>query len=113
MSSFLKRKAKEAADLLKKQTEAKPTEEAAEAPITTTELYDLAPVKEEKVFPQTALDIFTGDGGRTYYGAQIKYDPDTGEAKVVETFTISRQVALAFTQQKTGLYTLKKIRKQT
>lgn len=59
-------------------------------------------------FTQSGLDVFTRDGGRTYEVAEIFYNPETNEAKVVETFTISRLVALSYKPQKDALRILKK-----
>lgn len=62
----------------------------------------------EPVYQQTALDIYTPDGGKTYEVAEISYNPTTKEAKVTATFSISRLVALTAANQKTALNTLKR-----
>lgn len=62
----------------------------------------------EVTFTQTGFDIYTPDGGRTYKVAEISYNPETGDAKVNEIFTISRLVALSYANQKTALSTLKR-----
>ena len=59
-------------------------------------------------YTQSAFDIYTPDGGRTYKVAEISYNPDTGEAKVSEIFNITRLVALSYANQKTALSTLKR-----
>lgn len=63
--------------------------------------------KAEPVFTQSGMDIFTPNGGKTYHVAELAYNPETGEAKVVGVFDISRLVALSYANQKTALNTLK------
>lgn len=65
-------------------------------------------VDTEPVYTQTGLDIYTSDGGKSYGVAEIVYNPETGEAKVLATFSISRLVALSYANQKTALNTLKR-----
>lgn len=62
----------------------------------------------ETVFSETGYDIFTLDGGGHYKVAEISYNPETGEARVNEIFDITRQVALAYKNQKIALGTLKR-----
>lgn len=117
MNQFAKRKLKEAADLLKKTTTVESVVISQEKleDLTVTEIYDLPPleIKPETVLNHEAIDVYSSDGGRTYYLASIKYNVETGEAKVVETYTLPRVVALAAKQHKVGLKTLKKIKKES
>ncbi len=64
--------------------------------------------KAEPTYTQTGYDIFTLDGGRTFGVAEISYNPETREAKVIETYTITRLVALKYGNMKTALQTLKR-----
>ncbi len=64
--------------------------------------------KVETVYTQSAFDIFTPDGGRNYQVAEIAYNHETGEAKVTNTFDITRLVALSYANQKGALNSLKK-----
>ncbi len=79
---------------------------------------DLTKLVEEKIaeiraapaveFTQTALDIYSPNGGKDYEVAEISFNPVTREAKVTEIYTISRLVALTGLNQKTALNTLKR-----
>jgi hypothetical protein len=64
--------------------------------------------KAEATYSQTALDIYSSDGGKNYEVAEIAFNPETGEAKVVATYSVSRLVALTGINQKTALNTLKR-----
>jgi hypothetical protein len=59
-------------------------------------------------YTQSGFDVYTSDGGRSYHVAELTYNPETGEAKVVEIFDISRLVALQYANQKTALNSLKR-----
>ncbi len=61
----------------------------------------------EPTYTQTALDVYTSDG-RKYHVAEIVYDPESGVAKVLEVFDITRLVALQYFNTKTALGTLKR-----
>lgn len=68
---------------------------------------------EKERYTQSGFDIFSSDGGKTYQVAEIAYNPETGEAKLVNTFDISRLIALQYTNQKNALNSLKTRKKQT
>ena len=93
-SQFEKRQLKKA-EAVKAQIEAKREDIRAKA-------------ANEPVYTQTGLDIYTPDGGKTYGVAEISYNPETGDAKVTNTFSITRIVALTYLNQKIALNTLKK-----
>lgn len=63
---------------------------------------------DEPVYTQSGYDVYTLDGGRNYGVAEISYNPETGAAKVNNTFTISRLVALKYANTKQALGILKK-----
>jgi hypothetical protein len=92
-SQFQKRQEKAIEEITKKREEIRET---------------AAPKAEEPTFTQTALDIYTRDGGRHYEVAEIQYNPTTREAKVVEIYKISRLVALQYDNTKVALNTLKR-----
>jgi len=102
-SQFEKRKAKSTETVTKEI-------EDRRAEIRSRAEPEVTPVVEP-VYTQTGLDIYTTDGGKTYGVAQISYNPETGDAKVVETFGITRLVALTYAQQKLSLGSLKKSKK--
>lgn len=93
-TQFEKRKAKSAVDVAK-EIESKRDDIRAQS-------------LEEPVYTSTALDIYTNDGGKTFGVAEISYNPETGVAKVINTFNISRIIALSYANQKMALGTLKK-----
>ena len=66
----------------------------------------------EPSYDQSAYDVFTADGGKSFGVAEIAYNPATGEATVKDTFSISRLIALQYANQKTALGILKQ-KKQT
>ncbi len=72
----------------------------------------VVPKSEEVVLPQTGYDIYSLDGGGSYNIAEIQYDPTTSLAKVVQTYEVSRMIALSYAGQKTALSILKKQKKQ-
>lgn len=74
---------------------------------------EIKETKEVVRFTQSAFDIFSPDGGKTYQVAEIAYNPETGEAKITNTFDISRLIALQYTNQKNALNSLKTRKKQT
>ena len=84
----------------RKQKESAGVSEVQETPLVVEET---APV-----YTQTGYDIFSPDGGKNYEVAELSYNPTTGEAKVINTFKISRLVALSYANQKVALQTLKK-----
>lgn len=67
--------------------------------------------QQDPFYPHKAYDIFTSDGGKTYQVAEIEYNASTGHARVIETFNITRLVALSYANQKIALGTLKKGKK--
>lgn len=67
--------------------------------------------KAEPTYTQTGMDIFTPNGGKTYHVAELAYNPETGEAKILGIFDISRLVALSYANQKNALNTLKQRKK--
>ncbi len=89
-SQYSKRKTKSSSELVKEVEE------------------KLEEIKNAPQFTQTGLDIYSPDGGRTYEVAEISYSPETKEAKVTATYSISRLVALTAMNQKTSLNTLKR-----
>lgn len=106
-SQFLKRKLKSK----EQEPEIQPTE-PSDAIVDTPEI-DTSPESLPEVnlspdYTQTALDIYTPDGGKNYEVAEISYNHLTKEAKVTATFSISRLVALTYQNQKTSLNTLKR-----
>lgn len=96
-SQFEKRKAKLAADVVK-EIEHKRDDIRAKA-------------AGEPVYTQTGYDIYSEDGGKSYGVAEIAYNPQTGESKVKDTFSISRLIALSYANQKQALGILKKTRR--
>lgn len=70
-------------------------------------LDDSSVFEQEPVYTQTGYDVYTEDGGRTYKVAELKYNPQTGEAVFVGDGDISRLVALKYFNQKTALGILK------
>ena len=62
----------------------------------------------EPTYPETALDIYLSADGKTYEVAEIAYNPVTKDAKIINTFSISRLVALTAMNQKVALNTLKR-----
>lgn len=106
-SQFSKRKAKSvdevSQEIQDKRAGLRASREAASSAAS-------APIAEPS-YTQQGFDIFTSDGGKTYQVAEISYNPDTLQAEVVNTFTISRLVALSYGNQKTALQTLKKGKK--
>jgi hypothetical protein len=62
----------------------------------------------EPTYPQMALDIFSSDGGKNYEVAEIEFNPETKDARVVALYSVSRLVALTGLNQKTALNTLKR-----
>jgi hypothetical protein len=62
----------------------------------------------ELTYPETALDIYLSNDGKTYEVAEIAYNPETKDAKIINTFSISRLVALTAMNQKVALNTLKR-----
>lgn len=94
-SQFEKRKAKSAAEVAKEITDRRDNAEA-----------------NMPVYTQSAYDVYTPDGGKTYEVAEISYNPESGEAKVVNTFSITRLIALNYATQKQALGILKKQRKE-
>jgi hypothetical protein len=60
------------------------------------------------VYTQTALDIFSPDGGTTYEVAEISFDPVSKKAEVINIYSISRLVGLTGLNQKVALNTLKR-----
>lgn len=91
----------------KRLKKAKPKGDTAVAPV------EKPTAKSEQVYTQTGMDVYTSDGGRTYGVAEIAYNPETGEAKVVDIFFISRLIALQYANQKGALNTLKQKHKRT
>lgn len=61
-------------------------------------------------YTNTGYDVYTMDGGRTYKVAEFSYNPATSQATVIDTFNISRVIALAYENKKTALGILKKKR---
>lgn len=96
-SQFLKRMKKTAAKELDAKTDESVSETVPEA------LNETAPV-----YTQMGYDIYSPDGGRHYKVAKLEYNPETGEARVIETKDISRLIALKYDQQKTALGILKR-----
>lgn len=96
-SQFFKRKAK--SEEVKQLREENPDMGMAEA---------AAVIESTPVYNQSGFDVFTTDGGRTFGVAEISYNPETGEAKVEEIFTITRLIALKYGTMKEGLSMLKK-----
>lgn len=94
ISQYEKRKAKASADLIKEVEER------------------LEEIKKAPEFTQKALDIYTPDGGRTHKVAEIAFNPETGEAKVIGTYDVTRIIALRHEQQKVALNTLKQKKKE-
>lgn len=94
-SQFLKRMKKTAAKELDAKVDESPVVEE-----TTSET--------EPVYTQMGYDIYSPDGGRHYKVAKLEYNPETGEARVIETKDISRLIALKYDQQKTALGILKR-----
>lgn len=91
-SQFEKRKEKDSATLVK-EVEEKVAELKA---------------KPATEYTQTGFDVYTPDGGRTYKVAELKYNPETGEASVVAVHSITRLVALQYANTKQALSILKK-----
>ncbi len=91
-SQFSKRKEKSSADLVK---EVEQKLEELKAP-------------EETVYNQTGLNVYSPDGGNSYEVAEIKFNPDTKQAEVVEIYKISRLVALQHANTQSALNTLKR-----
>lgn len=61
----------------------------------------------------TGYDIFSPDSGGHFFIAELKYDPSTGEARVTDTYEVSRLIGLQFAGQKTALGIIKKTKRQT
>lgn len=110
MSNFLKRKAKEAKTLVE-EIVSSPDLVQEETPIM--EEYEKNPILDvlAPLSVKIGYDIYSLDGGGSYSVAEIQYNPETGEAKVLETFEISRLIALSYYNQKTALGILKKQKK--
>ena len=100
-SQYEKRKQKVVAELETKRSEIR----------TKGDQTEVDPVKKaaavEQTFEYSGFDIFSPDGGRTYKVAELEYSPSTGEARVKNTFDITRLVALTYTNQKHALNSLK------
>ena len=71
----------------------------------TKEVAEVLAAKDVKM-PFTGYDIYSEDGGKSFGVAEIEYNPETGAAKVINKFTISRLVALQYKVQKDALGTL-------
>jgi hypothetical protein len=84
----------------RKEKQEKPIEERVRELIDTPE--------PETTYNQVGYDVFTSDGGKTYGVAEIEYDPESGQARVKDVFTISRLVALKYANMKEALGILKK-----
>lgn len=66
---------------------------------------------EEPVYTHTAVDVYSTNGGSNFNLVQIGFNPETGESKVLETFSISRPIGLQFETKKRALISLKKVKK--
>lgn len=98
-SQFEKRKAKSVTDVAK------------EIEVKRDDMRSKTSLEEAAVYTQTGYDVFTSDGGKSYGVAEIAYNPITGTAHIVDTFSISRLVALSYANQKQALGILKKQKK--
>jgi hypothetical protein len=95
VSNFLKRKAKE-------------QEAALETSAPEVIAAEVITAPEAPTYTQTAYDVFSDNGNRTYSVAVILYNPQTRAAEVVEIKTITRMVALQYAGQKMSLGMLAK-----
>lgn len=107
-SQFEKRKSKStesvAQEIISKRSEKRASVDEPDMPIVVSE-------PEAPVYNQTGFDIFSSDNGKTYGVAEIEYNPETGRARVKDTFSITRLIALSYGNQKVALQTLKKGKK--
>lgn len=110
MSNFLKRKTKEAKSLVSEVIS--PPDLVVEVAAIVSE-YEENPTLDVStpLHVKVGYDIYSLDGGGSYSVAEIQYNPETGEAKVLDTFEISRLIALSYYNQKTALGILKKQKK--
>jgi hypothetical protein len=104
-SQFFKRKAKEA---VKAASEDKgPMESVEVVPVEVATVEIPVVVAPEPLYTQEALDVYSGDGGKTYNVAEIQYNPLTNEAKVKTIYNISRLVGMQHTGRKEALVILR------